>query len=102
MIKYSVDSATSQLMIGANRMSLPLLQRVQIALKDTVLQIYKLEFASNFGHACMFYLGDDQNQSMLPQVHALVAYSSPPFSIVFSHAHQWDSTRLFSMNQTPM
>ena len=44
MIKYSVDSATSQLTIGANRMSLSLLQRVQIALKDAVLQIYKADF----------------------------------------------------------
>ena len=44
MIKYSVDSAASQLTIGANRMSLSLLQRMQIALKDTVLQIYKPDF----------------------------------------------------------
>ena len=44
MIEYSVDSATSQLTIGANRMSQSLLQCVQIALKDTVLQIYKPDF----------------------------------------------------------
>ena len=38
MIKYFalVDSATSQLTIGTNCMSLSLLQRVQIALQDTV------------------------------------------------------------------
>ena len=39
MIEYSVDRATSQLMNDANRMSQSLLQRVQIMLKDTVLQI---------------------------------------------------------------
>ena len=89
-------------MIGVNCMSLSLLQRMQIVLKDTVLQIYKPDFVSKFGHACIFYFGDDQNQSTLPQVHALVAYSSPPVSIMFSHAHQWDSTRSFSMNQTQM
>ena len=84
-------------------MSLSLLHHVQIALKDTVLQIYKPDFrASNFRHACIFYLEDDQNRSMLPQVHALVASSSPPFSIVFSHAHQWDYTWSFLMNQMQM
>ena len=41
MIEYSVDRATSQLTNDANRMSQSLLQRVQIVLKDTVLQIYK-------------------------------------------------------------
>ena len=44
MIKYLVDSATSQLTNGTNRMSQSLLQRMQIALKDIVLQIYKLDF----------------------------------------------------------
>ena len=44
MIKYLVDSATSQLKIGVNHIALSLLQRVQIALKDTVLQIYKADF----------------------------------------------------------
>ena len=44
MIKYLVDGTTSQLMIGANRMSVSLLQCVQIVLKDTVLQIYKPDF----------------------------------------------------------
>ena len=32
----SIDSTTSQLTVGAKCMSLSLLQRVQIALKDTV------------------------------------------------------------------
>ena len=85
MIKYSVDSATSQLTIGANCMSLSLFQRVKIVLKNTVLQIIKRTSASNLGHACILYLGDDQNWSMLPQVHALVTNSSPPFLITFSH-----------------
>ena len=44
MIKYSVDITTSQLTIGTNRMSLSLLECVQIALKDTVSQIYKVDF----------------------------------------------------------
>ena len=85
MINYSVDSATSQLTIGANCMSLSLFQCVKIALKNTVLQIIKRTSASNLGHACILYLGDDQNWSMLPQVHALVTNSSPPFLITFSH-----------------
>ena len=42
VIKYSVDSATSQLTIGANRIPLSLLQCMQIMLKD-VLQIITVE-----------------------------------------------------------
>ena len=84
MIEYSVDRATSQLTNDANRMSQSLLQRVQIVLKDTVLQIYiPRTSASNLGHACIFYLGDDQNRSTLLQVHALAANSGPPFRSCF-------------------
>ena len=97
MIEYSVDSATSRLTIGANRMPQSLLQRMQIALKDTMLNWAS---ALNLRHACIFCLGDDQNRSTLPQLHTLVANYNPPFSMVFSHAHQQDSTRLFMMNRT--
>ena len=75
----SIDRATSQLTNDANRISQSLLQCVQIVLKDIVLQIYKPDSASNLGHACIFYLAcDDQNRSMLLQVHALAANSGPP------------------------
>ena len=44
MMKCSVDSFTSQLIIGTNCMSISLLQHVQITLSDIVLQIYKPDF----------------------------------------------------------
>ena len=80
MIDYSVDRATSQLTNDANRMSQSLLQRLQIVLKDSYKFINRTS-ASNLGHACIFYLGDDQNRSTLlqVQVHALAANSGPPF-----------------------
>ena len=63
-----VDSTTNLLLIGANSMSLSLLQRTQVVLKDTVIQIHKLDFCFK-SWTCLhiFYLSEDQNLSILPQ-----------------------------------
>ena len=99
MMKHLVDSATCPLIISANRMSLSLLHRVQIAVKDAVLNLYNSDFAWKAGRACIFNLGDDRNGLTLPQAYLPVADSNPPFSILFSHAHHEYFTRSFSMNR---
>ena len=40
-MKYLIDSDTSWLTVGANHVSVSLLQRTQIADKDAVIKIYK-------------------------------------------------------------
>ena len=100
MMKHLVDSATCLLIISANRMPISLLHRVQIAVKDEVLNLYNLDFAWKAGCTCIFHLGDDRNGLILPQAHLPVADSNSPFSILFSHAHHGYFAQLFSMNWT--
>ena len=111
-MKRLVDSATYLLVISVNCMSISLLHCAQIAVKDSMLDFYDLDFAWKVGHACTFHLvigddrnglhlaiGDDRNGLTLPQAHLPVADSSPPFSILFSHAHHGNFAQLFWMNR---
>ena len=50
-MKYLVDSITSWLMIGINRVFVSLLQGAQIMATDMALN---QTFASNIGHVCIF------------------------------------------------